>query len=809
MSQLLRDIAFGFRLLLNKPGFAAVAILTLALGIGANTAIFSVVYATLLADPPYPHPEQIVMVWSKSQGQINGASVGDFLDWQKQNAVFDQLCVYNGFNINLATSARPERVAGQIVTPGFISLLGYPLLLGRDLLPEEAQPGRDHVAVLSNRLWKTRFGEDRGIIGRPVQMNGESYTIVGVLAPGVADRMMQVIYVPTAFKPEQQSRDFRLYSVIGRLKPGVTVAQANAEMSGIAAHLATAYPNSNKGWTISVEPLKSAFVDNDVKRALWLFMGAVAFILLISCANVANLLLARGTTREKEVAVRAALGASRATLFRQFLAESFALALVGCVAGIALAALLLRLILAHLPKYMLPLDVDIRLNLPVLFFTAGSALFAGLLFGSAPAFQATRMNLNEALKQGGRSSGSSGRHGLRRGLVVLEMALALTLLAGGGLALHSFWNLLRVDLGVRIDHILTFYVPVPDNHLASADRIVAFYQQLEERVAALPGVSAVSVSEGLPVQGVFFTMPFFLEGKSVDDPAQLPQVDFNMVTPGYFKAFGVQVDRGRALEASDRSTAVHVAVVNEMFVKKYLRGIDPLTQRLMIQEMVPGLPKLGAAVPWQIVGVYRDTRNRDQHGEVDPEIDVPFAQSPWPQAMVAVRSASDPAALGNAIADAVLTLDPNLPLADVKTMDQVVDEIHSTDRFIAALFAGFAALALLLAALGIYGVMSFAVAQRTHEIGLRMALGAEPRRVLTLILREGILLAVAGIAAGAVGAWFVGRSMRALVVGVPSAIDPAAFAAVAALLLASAVAACYIPARRATQVHPMQALREQ
>jgi putative ABC transport system permease protein len=810
MTQLLRDIAFGFRLLVTKPGFAAVAILTLALGIGANTAIFTVVYATLLADPPYPHPEQLVMVWSKNQGEINGTSVGDFLEWRKQNTVFQQLSVYNGFNINLATGARPERVAGQTVTPGFITQLGYPILLGRDLLPEEGQPGHEHVAVLSNRLWKTRFGEDRSIIGRAVQMNGGSYTIVGVLAPGVADRMMQVIYIPTAFKSENISHDFRNQSVIGRLKTGVTIAQANAEMSVIAQNLATAFPDSNKGWTISVEPLKNAFVEDGVKRALWLFLGAVGFILLIACANVANLLLARGTTREKEVAVRAALGASRANLFRQFLAESFALALVGCGAGVAFAALLLQLILAHLPKYMLPMDVVIRLNLPVLFFTVASALVAGLLFGSAPAFQASRLNLNEALKQGGRGSGASGRHGLRRGLVVIEMALALTLLAGGGLALHSFWNLLRVDLGVRVDHILTFYVPMPDKRLDGADQIAAFYRQLEERVGALPGVSSVSVSEGLPVQGVFFTMPFSLEGKPVDDPAGLPQVDFNMFSPGYFQAFGVQIDRGRAFEASDRAGGVRVAVVNEMFVKKYLApGVDPLTQRVMIQEMVPGEAKLGAPVPWQIVGVYHDARNRDQHGEIDPEVDVPFAQCPWPQAMVAVRSAEDPASLAGPIADAVLAIDPNLPLADVHTMQHVVGEVQSTDRFITALFAGFAALALLLAALGIYGVMSFAVAQRTHEIGLRMALGADAARVLTLILREGILLAVAGIAIGAVGAWFVGRGMRTLVVGVPSSIDPAAFAAVAALLLASAVAACYIPARRATQVHPMQALREQ
>ncbi|HEY0701550.1 MAG TPA: ABC transporter permease [Candidatus Acidoferrales bacterium] len=805
MSQLLRDIAFGFRLLISKPGFAAVAILTLALGIGANTAIFSVVYATLLADPPYPHPEQIVAIWSRNHGENGGISAGDFLEWQKQNTVFQQLSAYTGFGVNLATSTRPERVAGQIVSPGFISLLGYPLLFGRDLLPEEAVVGKDHEAVLANRIWKTRFAADPAIVGRQVQMNGEPYTIVGVLAPGVADRMHQVVYVPLAFKPERMGHGFRWLAAIARLKPGVTVAQANAEMNAIAQRLAADYPDADKNWDVSVEPLKNDFVDDDVLRALWLFMGAVGFLLLIACANVANLLLARGTTRAKEVAVRSALGASRANLFRQFLAESFALALVGCAAGVVLAAILLQVILAHLPEYMLPSDVDVRLNLPVLLFTAASALVAGLLFGSAPAWQASRMNLNEALKQGGRASGNSGRHGLRRGLVVLEMALALTLLAGGGLALHSLWNIAHRELGVRIDHLLTFYIPVPAGQMNDADRSRALYRQIEDRVAALPGVTAVGISEGLPVQGAFFTMGIVVEGKSSDDRTQ---VDFNMVNPGYFHAFGVQLDRGRALEKSDVANGLRVAVVNETFAKKNLAGLDPLKQRVMIEQMVPGEPKLGAPVPWQIVGVYRDVRNRDQHGDVDPEIDVPFVQSPWPQAMISVRSAENPANLTDAIADIVESIDPNLPLSDVKTMEQVVEAEHDSDRFIALLFASFAGIALLLAALGIYGVMSFAVAQRTHEIGLRMALGADAHRVLALILREGVFLALAGVALGAVGAWFVGRSMRTLVVGVGT-VDPAAFAMVSALLIASAVAACYIPARRATRVDPMQSLRDQ
>ncbi|HTU35899.1 MAG TPA: ABC transporter permease [Candidatus Acidoferrum sp.] len=806
MANILRDLRFGFRLLLKNPGFASVAVFALAIGIAANTAIFSVVYATLLAPLPYPHPEQLVMVWSKIQGNRNVTAAGNFLEWQRESTVFQSLGAWSGTSINLATANRPEQVQAQAATPGFQAMMGHRFLMGRDFLPEEGQVGRDHEAILCNKLWRSHFGSDPNIIGKQVQMNGEPYTIVGVLAPGPADRLTNVLDVPLAFKPDQINHDFHWLLVMGRLKPGVTLAQANADMDRVTRHLAEIYPRSDKGWGASVEPLKNDFLDRDVIRALWLLMGAVGFVLLIACANVANLLLARATVRQKEVAVRSSLGASRRRLFGQFLAESLALALSGCIVGVALAWGLLKLIIALMPPFTLPSEADLRLSIPVLLFTIAASLLSGVLFGCAPAWLAARMNLNEVLKEGGRSALTAGRHGLRRILVVAEFALALSLLAGGGLAIHSLWNVAHVDLGFRSDHLLTFGLPVPDGRLKDANQITAFYRQLLDRIQAVPGVSSVSASEGMPLQGTNFGMPFVIEGRPVSDPSQRPGAGFNMVTPQYYRTFGIRIDQGRAFTDQDVAGSVPVAIVNESFAKKFFPKGDALSHRIQVEQLIPGVTNLGSYISWQIIGVYRDVHNGGPKNDF-PEIDVPFWQSPWPQTGIAVRADGDPSSLTKSISAVVESFDPNLPLGDVKTMDQIMDESMAGDRFTAFLFGGFACIALLLAALGIYGVMSFAVAQRTHEIGLRMALGASVGRVISLIVREGMILAVIGLVLGLVGSYFVGRGMHSLFFGVGT-IDATAFGAVAALLVLSALLACYIPAHRASRVDPMQALRE-
>jgi len=544
------------------------------------------------------------------------------------------------------------------------------------------------------------------------------------------------------------------------------------------------------------------------RRNLWMLLGAVGFLLLMACVNVANPLLARGTTRQREVAIRAALGASRAQLFRQFLTESLLLAVAGGVLGVYLAWFLIDAIMAFVPMNMLPSEADARISIPVLLFTIGATMLAGLLFGCAPAWQASRLDLNEVMKQGGRTGAGVGRRGVRRALIVVEFALALTLLAGGGLALHSFWNLTRVDLGVRTERVLTFFLPVPQSRFSETERVTSYYRQLLGRIEAVPGVENAAVTTGIPTRGTYFGMAFTIVGAPPVDRSARPGAGFQMVTPGFFETFGVRVIKGRRFTEQDTASATRVAVVNENFANRYFPGVDPLAQRIVIDGLIPGSRKMGPPVEWQIVGVFHNVRNGQGLRRDRPEIYVPFWQSPWPQASVAVRTVGDPASVTSSIAAAVNSIDPDLPLAGVKTMDQQVSEVLAFDRFGMVLYGSFAALALLLAAVGIYGVMAFAVAQRTHEFGVRMALGARGAQILRLVLREGGTLAFIGLVFGLGGAYLVGRAMHTTLYGV-SALDTVAFSAAAFVLLVAALLACYVPARRASKVDPMVALRHE
>jgi putative ABC transport system permease protein len=803
----LRDVRYGVRLLRKNPGFTAVAVLALALGIAANTAIFSVVYATLLAPMPYPEPDQLVMVWSRIQGNRNVSAAGTFLEWKRQATVFQDINAWSGRSANLATADHPEQVQANVTTPGFLAMMGHPFAYGRDFRSEEGIEGRDKVVVLTNVFWRERFNADPSLLGRAVRINGEPHTVVGILGPGPTDKLQSKLYFPLAFKPDQINHDFHWLLVMGRLKPGVTLEQANANMKAVSANLERALPKSNKGWSSSVEPLKNNFLSDTTKSSLWLLLGAVGFVLLIACANVANLLLARGTARQRELALRSALGASRWEIVRQLLVESLVLATIGGVLGVALAAALLKGILLLMPDGTLPTEADVRLNLPVLAFTLAACALSGILFGCAPAWQAARAKTNDALKEGSRSL-AGGRHRLRQALVVIEFALALTLLAGGGLAIHSLFKLANVNLGFRTEGLLTFFLPVPDGKLKGNDQVNTFYAQLIERVQSVPGVTAVAVSTGMPVQGTGFGMPFDIAGKPSADPGKRPGAGFNMVSPGYYKTFGIPITRGRAFTEQDRTPGVPVAIVNDTFVKKYLKSVDPLQTRIVVEQLIPGVAKLGPPVEWQIVGVYNDVRNAGPKDDQFPEIDVPFYQSPWPGAAVAVRTAGPPTGVQQSVAAVIRSMDPDLPMAGVKTMEQLIDESKSNDRFTTALFASFAAVALVLAAFGIYGVMAFAVAQRTHEIGLRMALGAGRGQVLGGILREGLVTAVIGVVLGSGGAYLVGRAMQGMLYDI-GAFDPLAFGVVAATLLACAIVACLVPARRAASVDPMVALRDE
>jgi putative ABC transport system permease protein len=808
MMNLGRNLRFGLRLLGKNLGFTSVALLALTLGIGANTAIFSVVYAALLAPMPYPNPNELVMIWSKVNGNRNVVSAGDYLDWKKQNRLFQDMVAWSGGAYSLSVSGHPEEVRTRIMSPGSYNMMGVPFLLGRDFLPEEGDVGKNHVVIMTHRFWKERFGSDMHIIGQNIRLNGEQYSVVGVLRPGLTDRFEAPLFLPLAFKPEQINHDFHWLLVMGRMKPGVTLQQANADMDSVTRHIAEVYPISNKNWGATVEQLQNNFTSKDTIKDLWLLLGAVGFVLLIACVNVANLLLARGTARQREVAVRASLGATRWQLFSQFLTESLALATIGGALGVALAWVLLKVITVLLPPFSIPSEADVSLNVPVLLFSLGATLLAGVLCGCAPAWQTARWNLSDTLKEGGRSAGTAGKHGLRRALVVVEFAMALTLLAGAGLAIHSFWKLTRVDLGFRQDHILTFNLPTPIDRFTHPEQITAFYLQLLEKINALPGIVSTAVSTGMPIAGTNFGMPFSIAGQPVGDLSSRPGAGFTMVTPEYFRTFGINISMGRSFTEQDVAGGVPVAIVNETFVKKYLANVDPLKQRLSVEQLIPGATRLGPAIEWQIVGVYHDVHNGGVRGDGFPEINVPFWQSPWPQAGIEVRTAGDPASVTKSIAAAVQSVDPDLPLDQVKTMDQLVDESLAGDRFATILFAAFAGVALLLAAIGIYGVMSFAVAQRTHEIGLRMALGAGPAQVLRLVLREGMMLALIGLVVGLGGTYFVGRVMKSILYQV-TVIDPVAVSAVTAVLLLSALLACYIPARRATQVDPMVALRDE
>jgi putative ABC transport system permease protein len=805
MSNLLRNLRYSVRTLWKNPGLALTVLFTLALGIGANTAIFTVDYATLLAPLPYSQPSQLVVVWSKIQTFRNSMSAGDFTDWQRLNSSFQTLKAFTGGSFNIASKDQPENIDGRQVTPGYYNMLGLPLFLGRDFLPEEGVDGKNHVVILTHKLW-AHLGGDPRMVGRSMQINGEPYTVVGVLPPGLYDRDQSQIAVPLVFKPEQLNHDFHWLLTIGRLKPGVTVQQAQADMDSVALRIAATYPKSNKGWGIIVEPLKNDFLPSERKQTLWFLLGAVGFILLIACVNVANLLLARGIARQKELAVRSALGATRKTIFEQLLTESLLLSAVGGILGIGVGYAMLRALIAIMPRGTLPTEADLHLNLPILGFTLVSTTLAGLLFGSAPAWYASRIDPGETLKEGGRSGVGAGRHRLRQSLVIGEFALALSLLTGAGLAIHSFLNLLRVDLGLRTDHVLTFYIPVPDSRPKDPEKIVAYYRQILSRINSVPGVTSTTAMTGLPLFGAGFGMPFTIVGKpAFSDPSLRPNTGFGMITPGFFQTLGIRLVKGRAFNEQDNATSVKVAVVNEEFVKKFFKDTDPLRQRISVEQLIPGVTKLGPAVEWEIVGVYHDVRSGGMR-QTRAETLIPFWQIPWPAAGIGVRTANDPAAMVKSIAAAVHSVDPEVALDHPRSMEEVRDLVLSNDRFTLILFVSFAIVALLLAALGVYGVMSFSVAQRSHEIALRMALGANRNRVIALVVREGLALACIGLTLGLIGAYLVGRGMQSTLFGVGK-IDLSVFGSVTFLLVCAAVIACLIPARRAASVEPMQALR--
>ena len=810
MTSLFRDARYGLRLLRRNPGFTFVAVVTLALGIAATTAIFSVVYGLFFAPLPYYKADRLVMVWEYVQGHRAGASPKNYTAWKREATAFADINAWGGRSVNLATADRPENLNAALATPGFLAMLGYghPLALGRTFRDDEGVAGRDRIVVLTHQVWQDRFAGDPNIVGRQVRVDDVPHTVVGVLGKGPADHQQSKIWLPLVFTEAQLRSDDTWLLVMARLRDDVSVQQANASMAALGARLEQERPQRREDWTVRVQEFRNNFVRDSTKRGIWLLLGAVLFVLLIACANVANLLLARGTARHRELAIRAAVGATRASIVRQLLVESLVLALAGGLLGALVASSVIDAIVALMPPFTLPSETEITLSVPVLLFALAVCTATGVVAGLAPAWQASRTSASETMKEGARTVGDR-RFGLRRGLVVVEFALALTLLAGGGMAVHALIRMMTVDLGFRADHLTTFSLPVPRGRFATPEQARIFYGSLSERIAALPAVASASVSTGMPVRGPDFRRRFEIAGERAAEPDAQRWTGVNMVTPSYHSTFGIEIRRGRPFEDADRAGSRPVAIVNEAFAARFLPGRDPVGQHVRMSPFTFDVPGSQAPAPieWEIVGVQVDAANAGPGRPADPEVVVPFAQNPWPNATVAVRTPAGVAAPHTAIAELLRTIDPTLPMAQVQSIEQTLSESTASDRFYTVFFAGFAGVALVMAAVGIYGVMSFAVAQRTHEIGLRMALGGGKSQVLTQVLREGMTTALAGTALGAMGAVLIGGMLEGAVYGVEPT-NPVTFAIVAVTLLLSALVACVVPARRAASVDPMEALRQ-
>lgn len=804
--QLLRDVRYGLRLLRGNVAFAAVAVATFAIGVAATTSIFSVVYGLFFAPLPYNQPDRLVMVWQYVNGSRVNASAKSYLEWKRQATEFVDVNAWTGRSVNVATADRPENVSAGVATPGFLAMLGYghPLALGRTFDPDEGVPGRHRVVVLTHQFWQERFDGDPGILGREVRVNDEPYRVVGVLGKGPADRQQNKIWIPLAFTDVDVQSDVARLHVMARLKDNVAIEQANVSMATIGARVERERPRPRDGWTVQVEAFRNNFVNPSTTSGIWLLFGAVLFLLLIACANVANLLLARGSTRHRELAIRAAVGATGGAIVRQLLVETLVLALVGGVLGAWLASAVVDAVVALLPPFTLPSETEIALSVPVLLFALAACTAAGIIAGLVPAWQASRTSAAETMREGGRTIGDR-RFGLRRGLVVAEFALALTLLAGGGMAVHAWMRQVTADLGFRAEHLTTFSLPMPSGRLTTTDQMRTFYGSLAERISALPGVSAASVSTGMPVSGAFRSQ-FEMAGLGSTDPDERPWTLVNMATASYHATFGIPIRRGRGVAETDRDGSRPVAIVNETFVERFLEGRDPIGRHVRMSPITVGTA-VAPPIDWEIVGVQADAANAPPGRPVVPEVVVPFAQVPWPTATVAVRTAGDLSAPWTAIADVLRTLDPTIPMARMQTMEQTLSQSVASERFYTVFFAAFAGVGLMLAAVGIYGVMSFTVAQRTHEIGLRMALGGSTRQVVGQILREGMTTAAVGTALGAIGAVFIGRTLQGVIYAVEPS-NPIPFIAVAVTLLSAAFVACLVPARRAASVNPIVALRQ-
>jgi putative ABC transport system permease protein len=798
------DIRYTIRSLSKRPGFTVIAVVTLALGIGANSVIFSAINALLMKPLTFPELDRVVALWDKNPGrgvERNEVSMANYLDWKAQNQSFEQLGLYRWWSANLTGVGSPERIQSFLVTASFLEVTGVKPIMGRTFTEEENQPGKDGVVLLTHGLWQRRFGGDPNIINKTITLNGITRTVIGVMPPRFNYPKGAELYGPLAITPElARNRTFHSYLVIGRLKPGVTMAAAQSDLDTIASRLEKQYVEENTGLGIAVFPLLADTV-RQYQTALWILMAAVGFVLLIACANVANLMLARATGRQKEIALRAALGASRWRIVRQLLTESFIVALFGGVIGMLLAEWGIDLLRAADPgeaSRFAPGWDQLGLNLPVLGFTVLLSLLSGLIFGLAPAWQVSRPDLNSSLKEGGRQTGS-GSHRLRSSLVVVEVAMSLVLLIGAGLLVRSFLSLLKTNPGFNPDGVLTMNLVLPATKYRDQPMRAAFYSDLVQRVKTVPGVESAAVVSHIPLGGSNASDSYLIEGAPEPPPGQELEGRVRVCSPDYFQTMGISLLKGRGFSDLDKAGSPPVIIINETMARKHWPAGDALGKRMRFY----GPPERN---PWmEIVGIVQDVRH-ELNLEVTPEYYLPHSQDPWTGMVLVAKTRIDPVALVAPIKEQVWAIDKDQPVFGVLTMEQVRSISVALYSFSSVMFGIFAGLALLLASIGIYGVMAFFVTQRTHEIGVRMALGARTPDVLKLIVKHGMTLALIGVGIGLAGAWALTRFMEKLLVGVPP-FDLLTFSTVSGCLLVAAFLACYLPARRATKVDPLVALR--
>jgi putative ABC transport system permease protein len=806
MDSLLRDIRFALRGLAKRPAFTAIALVTLALGIGVNSAIFSAVDSILLRPLPLNDPERLVSVWEQTPRdgiRQNQAAPANFFDLQNQNQVFEQIGAYGPDDVNLTGDGDPERLDGQVVTANVFSILGVPASLGRTFSPGEDEPGQEHVVVLSDKLWQRRFNRDASIINRPITLNGESFIVIGVMPRGFFFPTREIeLWTPWAMEPDQKAgRGDHYLTLVARLKQGTTIERANADLAGIGQRLSAEYPRTNEGLGFIAHSLHQDYV-GDLRLPILILFAAVGLVLLIACANVANLLLAQATTRRKEIAIRIALGARRWTIVRQLLVESLLLATGGGLLGVLGAFWGVEALAKFLPESLSKLQ-NVSVDARVLLFTLGVSVLTAVVFGGVPALLASRTKPGETLNDVARdmAGGTSGRH-VRRVLVVSEVALAVVLLVSAGLLIRSFQLLRQVDAGFTTENALTMRMVLPFPKYQKAEARRAFYDEALRKIQEVPGIESAGMITFLPLSFNGMNFNFSVEGQPATSDSKLPFALFRVVSPDYFRAMGIPLRRGRYFDTRDSVDAQPAVVINRSFAEKYWPGEEAIGKRLKVGA-------LDSQNAWlTVVGVVGDVRQTGLN-EQRLEFYVPYMQERRsfmaPRDLV-VRTKSDPALIASAVRKAVWSVDKDQPVSNVRTLDQVFAAAISQERFQALMLGLFAALALLLACVGLYGLLSYAVVQRTHEIGVRMALGAQPLDVLRLVIRQGMMLTLAGLVAGIVAGTFVTRVLSDLLFGVTPR-DPLTFAGVPVLLLVVAFLACYVPARRATRIDPLRALR--